>query len=72
MEEAETEGGIALLSSPYVNPSPEVVKDVEWYKAAFPERTLVAWGAFSRFSFLLRILPSVLTVSSDPRCASFR
>ncbi|GAA5971405.1 hypothetical protein JCM21900_006793 [Sporobolomyces salmonicolor] len=37
VEEAEKESrGIKMLSSPYVNPNPAVVKDWTWYTEAFP------------------------------------
>jgi hypothetical protein len=51
VEEAEKQGGISLFNSPYVNPDPDVVKDLDWYREAFPGdgRTLVASGAFSSF-----------------------
>jgi hypothetical protein len=47
VEEAESAGGLKLLSSPYVNPTPSVVKDLSWYAQALlgDGRTLVNWGA---------------------------
>ncbi|GAA5908724.1 hypothetical protein JCM6882_008185 [Rhodosporidiobolus microsporus] len=53
IEEAEKEGkGVKLLSSPYVNPHPAVVKDLNWYREAFPSggRTMVTWGGKEIFS----------------------
>ncbi|GAA5878230.1 hypothetical protein JCM8547_003162 [Rhodosporidiobolus lusitaniae] len=52
-EEAEKDGkGLEMLSSPYVNPTPALVKDMEWYKEAFPGegRTLVMWGSKEIFA----------------------
>jgi hypothetical protein len=60
VDEAEAAGGLDLLSSPYDNPAPAVVKDLTWYAEALPSegRTLVAWGGFSYFSpsFLFAVL----------------
>lgn len=50
VEEAEREQrGLKLLASPYVNPHPGVVNDLEWYKEALPGdgKTLVTWGPFA-------------------------
>ncbi|GAA5999629.1 uncharacterized protein JCM10292_003656 [Rhodotorula paludigena] len=53
VEEAEREQrGLKLLASPYVNPHPGVVKDLEWYKEALPgdSKTLVTWGGKEIFA----------------------
>ncbi|GAA5825122.1 hypothetical protein JCM11251_006106 [Rhodosporidiobolus azoricus] len=53
IEEAEEEtSGVRLLSSPYVNPNPAVVKDLIWYKEAIPDggKTLITWGGKEIFS----------------------
>ncbi|BGP17632.1 hypothetical protein JCM10213_001283 [Rhodosporidiobolus nylandii] len=50
---AEKEGkGLVLLSSPYVNPNPQVLRDWTWYKEAFPGegKTLVTWGGKEIFA----------------------
>ncbi|GAA5972066.1 hypothetical protein JCM11641_002482 [Rhodosporidiobolus odoratus] len=51
-EAEEAEKGLRLLSSPYVNPNPEVVKDLSWYKQAIPDegRTLLTWGGKEIFA----------------------
>ncbi|GAA6028713.1 hypothetical protein JCM8097_007358 [Rhodosporidiobolus ruineniae] len=63
VEEAEKEGkGLALLASPYVNPSTEVVTDRSWYKEALPGngKTFVSWGGKEIFADDIADFVSVL------------
>ncbi|GAA5902011.1 hypothetical protein JCM5296_007554 [Sporobolomyces johnsonii] len=63
VEEAEKEGrGIRMLSSPYVNPNPNVVKDWTWYTEAFPAplKTMITWGGMEIFSDDVELLVKAL------------
>ncbi|BGP01054.1 hypothetical protein NBRC10513v2_004936 [Rhodotorula toruloides] len=53
VDKAEEEReGAELFASPYVNPNPRVVPDLNWYKEALPGngRTIVSWGGQEIFA----------------------
>lgn len=62
VEQAEEEGGLSLLNSPYVNPG--IVEDLGWLKEAYPSdgRTMVSWGGSSSLVFSPRDAPLIAVV----------